>query len=185
VRWCASFFRVTAFLTISEGVNWFGMVYRGMNTVRVLPKILCVCSGNTDRSPMLKAILQLELARAGDYNIAVHSAGTSLSSCARHPASFHVQKLFPGMLHSHTSKWIGELSLNQYGVILCMTNAQRKNVFALQPDLETTVLSFPGDLPDPKGLDERVYKVEKALLLQWGQSVLFAFKDSLHSCVRK
>lgn len=122
---------------------------------------------------MLQAALQLELARRHRYNVVVHSAGTSPLTRARLRASSHAQQMFPRMLGHHCSKWVGELNLASYALILCMTAHERREVQAMVPlGASTMVLSYVGDLWDPCGQSVLAYRMQRDLLVEWSDDVL-------------
>ncbi len=84
-------------------------------------KILCVCRGNTCRSPMFAAILQLKLQKLG-RNFVVESAGY-ISFTKGWPAAkaWLDTKAETGIdLSQHRSRWIEDLNLKQYDIILTM-----------------------------------------------------------------
>jgi protein-tyrosine phosphatase len=84
-------------------------------------KILCVCKGNTCRSPMFAAVLERKLREIGRDDI-VESAGY-LESAKGQPAAkeWEVAKVNTKVdLSNHRSRWIGDLDLMQYDLILTM-----------------------------------------------------------------
>jgi len=134
--------------------------------------VLAVCSGNTCRSPMLKAALQLELARERRFNVVVHSAGANITAATRQPASVYARRMFAGMLQHHTSTWIGERTLSSYDLVLCMTVQHRAAVLRQCEGNIPRVLVFPGGLSDPKGQNINVYEMQALQLQRWASVLL-------------
>jgi len=91
-------------------------------------RMLTVCTGNTCRSPMMMALLRVELQRLGLKNILVESAGTGEKAALRRPASPHALTLFPEQLKDHQSRRITEKHLSVYDRIFCMTDAHKDAV---------------------------------------------------------
>jgi protein-tyrosine-phosphatase len=90
--------------------------------------MLTVCTGNTCRSPMMMALLRMELQRLGLKNILVESAGTGEKAALFRPASPHALTLFPEQLKDHRSRRITEKHLSVYDRIFCMTDAHKDAV---------------------------------------------------------
>lgn len=134
--------------------------------------VLAVCSGNACRSPMLKAALQLELARARRFDVVVHSAGANITAATRQPASVYARRMFPGMLQHHTSTWIGERTLSSYDLVLCMTVQHRAAVLQQCEGNIPRVLVFPGGLSDLKGQKIDVYEMQALQMQRWASVLL-------------
>src|SRR5215213_9623768 len=83
-----------------------------------MTKVLCVCTGNISRSPMMRAVLQQHLGAA----FLVESAGVREELAGR-PAnhrSVACMKERGVDLGGHVSRWIGDLDLDQYRWIVCV-----------------------------------------------------------------
>ena len=91
-------------------------------------RMLTVCTGNTCRSPMMMALLKLELQRLGLKNVLVESAGTGERAALHRPASPHALTLFPEQLKDHRSRRITEQHLSVYDRIFCMTDVHKDAV---------------------------------------------------------
>lgn len=131
-------------------------------------KILCVCLGNTCRSPMMQMLLQKEL--GGEFQ--VESAGIR-KEAAGHPANEHSILCMQERgidLTRHVSRWVGALDLTQYSHIVCVGEDEAAKVKLLHPIVRhsgTTILVANGQhggVPNPyeKGLD--AYRACLALL---------------------
>jgi protein-tyrosine-phosphatase len=122
-----------------------------------MKRVLCVCLGNTCRSPMMQALLQKEL---GD-GFQVESAGIR-KEAAGQPANenslvcMHERGID---LNGHRSRWIGNLDPSDYAYIVCVGEKEAEEV-AEMPGFdpkETTLLIANGEnggVPNPfqKGL---------------------------------
>lgn len=105
-------------------------------------RILCVCKGNTCRSPMFAAVLRRTLDLMGIQDVLVESAGT-LAKAAGQPAApeWAVIAKDTGIdLSGHVSRFVGTLDLGSYDTIICMESevyaymrarAHSKNVVVL------------------------------------------------------
>jgi protein-tyrosine-phosphatase len=123
--------------------------------------LLCVCSGNTCRSPMLQTVLRAALATAGRTDVEVRSAGTgaadgdvasdgALRAMARRGLS----------LADHASSHIASVDLAAVDRVYCMTSAHAAavrsrgvpaaKIFVINADLR--------GVPDPWGGDDRAYE---------------------------
>ncbi len=117
-------------------------------------KVLCVCKANACRSPMMQAILQHAL---GDEYL-VESAGANQEfASGDKPASEHSVLCMQDRnldISSHKSRWIGEIPLAEFAVIICVGKPEADKVRELlEIERDATVLVL--DVPNPyqKGLD--------------------------------
>ncbi len=118
--------------------------------------ILCVCSGNTCRSPMLQTLLQKSLRTA-----TITSAGTSALN--GQPASTGAQAAMTrrGLsLNEHRSRAVSELDLAVFDRILCMTSAHAAYIRSRGvPAARIAVVNAEhGGVPDPFGGDDAEYE---------------------------
>ena len=137
--------------------------------------VLCVCSGNTCRSPMLQTLLRAELAAAGRTDVIVSSAGTGAGD--GDPASGGAQRAMArrGLsLAEHASRHVARLDLSQYAHFLCMTSAHAAAIRNLGvPAAKITVINAQaGGVPDPWGGDDRAYDATATVLEQAARDVL-------------
>ena len=98
-----------------------------------ITKVLVVCYANINRSPVLAALLQAKLNESGLSHIAFESAAM-YNRHVGHPANrFGVQLLAErGIdLSAHLSRWVGELNLRDFQLIVCMENYQRRELQAM------------------------------------------------------
>lgn len=129
-------------------------------------RLLCVCTGNTCRSPMLAALLQTALARAG-VSAVVESAGTGAFD--GDPAS---QGALAAMarrgidIGTHRSRALIGLDLARYAHIYAVSSRHAAFVRAqgVPPERITVVAADRGGIPDPWGGDDAVYEATARVL---------------------
>ena len=131
----------------------------------MMEKVLCVCVGNLSRSPMMQAVLQQHLGAA----FLVESAGVSKELAGR-PAngrSVACMKERGVDLSGHTSRWIGDLDLDQYRWIVCVGHDEADKA-ALGADSASVMVAneHQGGIPDPYELGMAGYRDCLALLDQ-------------------
>ncbi len=122
--------------------------------------LLCVCSGNTCRSPMLAMLLRHELANRGIPEIHVESAGAMAAE--GQTATDHARTAMAARglnLHDHRSRPIDELELGLYDRFLCMTasHAAFLRQYGVPDDRLHVVNATSGGVPDPYGGDQAQY----------------------------
>jgi protein-tyrosine phosphatase len=116
-------------------------------------KILCVCTGNTCRSPMLMALLRAALAERG-VAATVMSAGTGAGS--GEPASAHAVTAMRerGLdLRAHRSRNVADADPAAADLVLALTPAHAARLRALGvPAARLRVVAAEaGGVPDPFG----------------------------------
>jgi len=132
-----------------------------------MEKVLCVCTGNISRSPMMQAVLQ-QLLGAG---FRVESAGVR-GELAGRPANHRsvACMMERGIdLGGHVSRWIGDLDLDAYGWIVCVGPDEADQVRSAAGAGSARVLvvnESGGGIPDPYELGMAGYRDCLALLDQ-------------------
>jgi len=98
-----------------------------------IKRVLCVCKGNSDRSPAMEAVLRMYLENAG-HDVTVESAGIlevadkggSCSSCIAKAASRI------GLdLSEHCKRWIEKLDLDGYDLFVVVDETVANRVLEL------------------------------------------------------
>jgi protein-tyrosine-phosphatase len=124
-------------------------------------KILCVCTGNTCRSPMLAALLRAELSRTHPHSqLTVESAGTGAAEGM--PASPEAVACMADIgldIKAHRSRHVDTLDLASFDRVLCMTSGHSAYVRSRgvpAASLEV-VNAYGGGVPDPFGGSARDY----------------------------
>jgi protein-tyrosine phosphatase len=122
-------------------------------------KVLCVCTGNTCRSPMLMTLLR-DVLKKKNISAQVDSAGTGART--GDPASHFAQQAMEqrGLsLANHHSRPVAELALHDYDLFFCMTSHHA--AFVRQHGVEAkkihVVNADHGGVPDPFGAGADVY----------------------------
>ena len=130
-------------------------------------KVLCVCTGNISRSPMMQAVLQQHLGAA----FLVESAGVSEALAGLSPATLSLRLRAANErgvdLSRHVSRWVGNLDLDQYQWFVCVGHDEADQVRSLLGADETRVIvanEHQGGVPDPYELGLAGYRDCLALL---------------------
>jgi protein-tyrosine phosphatase len=123
-------------------------------------RILCVCTGNTCRSPMLAALLGDALQRAG-IAATVESAGTAATIGDRASAEAVAAMARRGIdLGSHVSRPVASLDISVFDRIYTVSSRHAAFVRAQGVPAEriAVVSADRGGVPDPWGGDAQVYE---------------------------
>ncbi|MBQ5968524.1 MAG: ribosomal protein S18-alanine N-acetyltransferase [Clostridia bacterium] len=119
-------------------------------------KILCVCSGNTCRSPMVAALLEQKAARRS-LPLSVSSAGlAAFPGDAASENAVRVMAELDADLSAHRSAALTTDLLFDADAVFCM-NAMQKAVLSRYLPAETIFCPQP-EIPDPYGGDISVYR---------------------------
>ena len=138
-------------------------------------RILCLCSGNTCRSPMLMALLRAELARAGRSGDVVESAGTGAYD--GDPASEGALRAMArrGLdLLGHRSRNVAGLDLARFDRVLAMTSSHAAYARGHGAPAERLAVANAegGGIPDPFGGADADYERCAAVLETVAQQVV-------------
>lgn len=130
-------------------------------------KILCLCSGNTCRSPMLMMLLRAELERAAIGGVEVESAGTG--AYEGDPASEGALRAMSrrGLdLLGHRSRNAAQLDLTRYDLVLAMTSSHAAHARSrgVPTDRLAVANADGGGIPDPFGGGDAEYEHCAAVL---------------------
>jgi protein-tyrosine-phosphatase len=123
-------------------------------------RFLCVCTGNTCRSPMLAALLGDVLTRNG-IQAQVESAGTGAyaGDAASHGALAAMARR--GIdLSTHRSRALSGLDLTPFEHIYAVSSRHAAFIRTqgVPPERITVVAAERGGIPDPWGGDDEVYE---------------------------
>lgn len=118
-----------------------------------IKRVLCVCKGNTCRSPMLAELIRRAVESRGYANFAIASAGI-ISEAAGQPAAPEWTELMSETgidLSAHRSRFIGEIgSLGLYDYIICAEPSVVDEIRRLGVREERILLAnSPEGMPNP------------------------------------
>jgi len=117
-------------------------------------KILCLCTGNTCRSPMLEALLRARLDRDGRTGHRVESAGTGALAGQSASASAQAAMRARGLdLSPHRARAASELALDSFDLVLAMSSAHAAfaRAHGVPAGKLAVVNAEGGGVPDPFG----------------------------------
>lgn len=86
--------------------------------------VLCVCIGNSDRSPLMAGVLEMYLRNAGKADVICESAGVGPSAGSGGTASKFAVAAAKNIgidLSEHQRRQTTEIDLSQYDLIVCAT----------------------------------------------------------------
>ncbi len=128
--------------------------------------LLCVCTGNTCRSPMLEALLRSAFANA-KQPVQVRSAGTGAGSGEpASPGSQRAMRRRGLSLDQHRSRQVDEVDLTTIDRFLCMTSSHAAALRARGvPATKIQVVNAAaGGVPDPFGGSDQDYEATAQVL---------------------
>lgn len=130
-------------------------------------RILCVCFGNTCRSPMLQALLSRNLPCE---NFEIESAGLADKSGA--PASSHAIECMKekGLdITAHRSRRASDLELSSYDHIYCVEEVLAQKLVALGAPIERVEVV---EVSNPYGQNLEIYRACAEVLSQLTKTVV-------------
>lgn len=116
--------------------------------------VLCVCTGNTCRSPMLMTLLRGLVTQRGIDGVRVESAGTGAGD--GEPATPQAVSTMAGFgldLRGHRSRHVGRVDIGKVDHVLCMTSSHAAYIRSLGVPANRiqVVNADQGGVPDPFG----------------------------------
>jgi len=118
--------------------------------------VLCVSFGNTCRSAMFQMLFCEALQNRKIFDVQVESAGTSKAANLAKPANKHSITCMRerGLdLQGHRSRWINELDLQKYDLVLCMNQVQYNYLKVRGVPVDKILIidtNNQGEIPYPK-----------------------------------
>ncbi|MBO4473122.1 MAG: low molecular weight protein arginine phosphatase [Clostridia bacterium] len=122
-------------------------------------KITFVCSGNTCRSPMAECAFEVMLAEEGVTGVEVQSRGVVANVGA--DISPNAKKALEDAeipIKKHFATQITTDDILNSDLVICMTERHRMRLGKLPKVFTLDQLTGCGDIKDPYGGDEKVYK---------------------------
>ena len=119
-----------------------------------MKKILFVCTGNTCRSPMAEAIFNS--LSPSDYTS--YSAGISCSDGKPVSENSVLALSEIGIVTEHSSVMVNLPLLEQYDMIIGITENHARALISAFPELKERIYAFPCDVGDPYGQNLDAYR---------------------------
>lgn len=130
-------------------------------------KILCVCTGNVCRSPMLEALLRRELKKEGLTDFTVSSAGTMTNDgMVPTEQAITAMKEIGLDISEHTSRQVNRTIVEDTNVFVALTT-EHGVALAFYHGADPEKILVPGaGIPDPFGNPLPAYQECRDLLLK-------------------
>jgi protein-tyrosine-phosphatase len=139
--------------------------------VRILKKILFVCSGNTCRSPLAEGIANKVFPEGKPFKSHFSSAGSSAQDgLPASPLAIKVAKAKSLDISNHKAKLLNRTLVKEADLIVVMGSNHRDTIGIIDPSaLEYTYLltdfcEEEGDIIDPMGMGVEMYEKTYALI---------------------
>lgn len=132
--------------------------------------ILCICTGNTCRSPMAAALLCRELEQRGREDVRVESAGLAADGSPATPQAVAVMREWGIDITAHRSRPVTAELLAQADRVVVMTPAHRQALLAVGLPSDRVVVPSP-PVPDPYGGDVEEYRRTRDALSRMAQEL--------------
>ncbi len=96
-----------------------------------ITNILCVCHGNSDRSPLMAAVLEMFLKNAG-HDVKVESAGILEIATKGGPASIFSTTSAKRLgldMSGHNKRWVDNVKLDEFDLFVCLDRQVAEYLF--------------------------------------------------------
>ncbi len=134
-----------------------------------MKKIIYICTGNICRSPMAHWYMQKKVIDLGiQEEYLIDSCGTNAQS--GQPATKNAIEViyeYGVDMKKHRSKYIDEINLGDYDLIICLTESHKNFVLYMYPNIKDRIYTLKEyvnkdkeykDIDDPWGFDINVYR---------------------------
>lgn len=134
-----------------------------------MKSIIYICTGNICRSPMAHWYMQKKIKDFGNQNdYLIDSCGTSAQS--GQPATKNAIEAISEYdvdMKNHRAKYIDEVNLTNYDLIICLTESHKNIVLYMYPNIKDKIFTLKEyinkdteykDIDDPWGFDINVYR---------------------------
>lgn len=124
-----------------------------------MKKIICVCTENTCRSPMLEVILKKKLKQANLTNIKVDSAGVyAISGTTLEPYSKKVINEHGLRVGNRKAKQLKASMVNEDTLLLTISIAHKQVLRNMEKVISVSEFYGGMNIPDPYGKEIEVYR---------------------------
>ena len=140
----------------------------------MIKKVLCVCKGNGDRSPMMAAVLQMYLSNSFNMNllakdVVCESAGMleiANKGGGASPLMIKAAKRIGIQLSSHEKRWVNSLHIYDYDLFVCVDDEVAAYVIGLGADIKKVCnagISNPWPSQFQRDFDDTVERIMGAI----------------------
>jgi protein-tyrosine phosphatase len=134
-------------------------------------KILCVCLGNTCRSPMVEALLRRKFKQMNLDHIVVESAGLvegAKEGKPANPKSIQAMKDMGVDITTHKSSWVNDHDLSEYAHIFTVGKGEAERLNQMvSGDTQIHIVNGNDELPNPWEKDQEVYNETREIIVKW------------------
>ncbi len=105
----------------------------------MIEKVLCVCLGNSDRSPMMAAVLKMYLRNVAKGNVFCESAGIleiADKGGGASPLMANAARQIGLDLSSHERRWVNSLEISRYDLFVCVDDRVAAHMLELGVDIK-------------------------------------------------
>lgn len=135
----------------------------------MIKKVLCVCKGNGDRSPMMAEVLEMYLDNTALTQVDCESAGIleiANKGGSASPLMIKAAKRIGIQLSSHERRWVNSLNINDYDLFVCVDDEVAAYVIDLGADMKKVCnaeISNPWPSQFQRDLDDTAERIMAAM----------------------